>query len=246
MSQFLFEDSAHAIEQLQEGAGVASLAGGGPETDTPMALVLNELLVHNNRRFFGSANVRADTIVVQGNLLDSETPRNFYSPSTLRFSGIGDGEALPIDDHGITLYYGWPRHFIDLSVIVSRDDDGKKSLSELLVDELGSDDFSEAIRVLALLAGAANPTAAAIIGAIGAAKSLASIALKVLGELNQPTIGLYRGTRLAHPGSFGLGRNPDVGTYRADEMSLSFDVVSAGPAQQAVRRHATDLPTFPR
>jgi hypothetical protein len=45
----------------------------------------------------GGADVRVDAVVVQGNVVDSDSS-TAYAPSTFRFPGIGDGDAVPTDE----------------------------------------------------------------------------------------------------------------------------------------------------
>jgi hypothetical protein len=76
------------------------------------AVRLNELIIHNNRAWFGEGNIRLDALVVQGG--GSQSKSDFYHPSTFSFPRVVDGEALSIGQPGLLLYYGQPRYFLDV------------------------------------------------------------------------------------------------------------------------------------
>ena len=115
---------------IEDQQGLSALDGpilrnGGTEEPLPgpIALRLHDIVIHSNKRWFdflGGADIRVDVLAVQGNVLDDD-PKSFYTPTTVRFGGIGDESTVPLDEHGLLAYYGWPKHFLDISVLVSRD-----------------------------------------------------------------------------------------------------------------------------
>jgi len=204
----------------------AGLEGQGQGRAPGVAVRLHDLVVHNNRKwldFLGGADARVDVVVVQGNVLDGDATA-CYSPATFRYQGIGDGTRLPTDDRGLLAYFGWPRHFLDLSVIVSRDRRDSDDLATLLTTKAADPEMQAAVTALTGLA-LANPPAAAVGAALGGAAAIGGLAYQLVRSVSDRTIGLYRGNRLAYPDRFGLGRNPTDGTYRERDLSFWYEVV---------------------
>ena len=162
----------------------------------------------------------------RGNVIDAD-PAAAYVPTTMvHFSGIGDGDRLPSDDYGMLLYYGYPRHFLDISIIVSRDSRDTDDLSTRLAKEMNSGAMKGAMATLLGLAVAA-PSAAAVTGAIAAAATIGDLARQIVRSMSGSTIGMYRGSRLAYPDKFGEGRNPSDGSsYRKGDFSFWYEVIS--------------------
>jgi hypothetical protein len=194
---------------------------------SPIAVRLHEMVIRDGRwyDFILGKDVRVDVLAVQGNVLEND-PHAFYTPTTHRFPGGGDKGTLPMDESGILAYFGWPKHFLDLSIIVSRDDQRADDLATLLEKELTGSEFKSAASDLMQLA-IAGPVALAVSGAIGAAARLGGLAYRVLQAAAGSSIGMYRGNRLASPQRFGLGRNPSEGSYERGALSFWFDVLEA-------------------
>ena len=211
--------------------------GGAKPLDGPIALRLHDIVIHSNKRWFdflGGADIRVDVLAIQGNVLDDD-PKSFYTPTTVRFGGIGDESTVPLDDHGLLAYYGWPKHFLDISVLVSRDTTRADDLAALLEKEAASTEFKDAASsILALATGAG---AIAVKNAVSVAGTLGGLAYKILRQVSGNTIGVYRGNRLEHPHRFGLGRNPAEGLYRVQQLSLWYEVLTA--AEEATADAAT-------
>lgn len=230
MSDWLIEEPADpqavARSVILEGAFVVRGAKAAAPA-TSVALRLHDVVVHNNKKWFnlfGGADIRLDAVVVQGNVIEAN-PAAAYVPTTMRFSGIGDGDHLPSDEFGLLLYYGYPRHFLDISIIVSRDRHDTDDLAAALTKEMNSSAMKNATASLVGLAVAAPP-AAAVAGAITAAATIGDLAYQVVRAMSGSTIGMYRGCRLAHPDKFGSGRNPSDGsTYRKGDLSFWYEVV---------------------
>ena len=230
MAEWLVEESVDprsvARSLVLEGAAQERGATAAKHAPT-VAVRLHDVLIHNNKKWldiFGGADVRLDAIVVQGNVIESG-PAAAYVPTTMRFSGIGDGDSLPSDEFGMLLYFGRPRHFLDISIIVSRDRRDTDDLSSLLAKELDSSAMKGAMTSLLGLAVAAPP-AAAVVGGVAAAATIGDLAYQVVRNLTGATIGMYRGSRLAYPDKFGAGRNPSDGSsYRKGDFSFWYEVV---------------------
>lgn len=234
MTDWLIEEPAdpEAVTRSAIVEGAMNVRGAKTAALTPAtALRLHDVLIHNNKKWlslFGGADVRLDAVVVQGNVIEAN-PAAAYVPKTMRFSGIGDGDHLPSDDFGMLLYYGYPRHFLDISIIVSRDRRDSDDLAAALAKEVNSSAMKSATASLLELA-VAGPAAVAVQGAITAAATIGDLAYQVVKAMSGSTIGMYRGCRLAHPDKFGLGRNPSDGSsYRKGDLSFWYEVVSGQP-----------------
>lgn len=176
MTDWLIEEpaDARAVARSVVFEGARQERGkAAPAPAQTVALRLHDVLIHNNKKWFdifGGADIRLDAVVVQGNMIEAD-PAAAYVPTTMRFSGIGDGDRLPTDDYGMLLYYGYPRHFLDISIIVSRDSRDTDDLSTRLAKEMNSGAMKGAMATLLGLAVAA-PSAAAVTAAIAAAATM--------------------------------------------------------------------------
>lgn len=196
-------------------------ASRGSSHGISLALRMNDVFIHNVKKWFGSANIRIDAIVVNGTPPDSE---DFYQPVTFRFPEVENGERLPIAEPGLTFFYGKPRHFLDVSILVSRDRKDTKDLADLIVERTNSVQWKSAAGVLLGLAVAA-PQAVAVTAAIGAAVTVGNFAFDVLREVTGTTIGLYRSSFLQERDRFGLGRHPSTGSYHMKDFEFWYEIV---------------------
>ena len=188
-----------------------------------LAVRLNEIVVHSNHAL-RTATVRIDSLVVT-RASHREEP---YRPSTYRFTGVRDGDRLPMDN--LLLYEGPVSGFLDLAIWVSRDDTKGLDLAELFRREATGEDVNGAIALLASLAVAA-PQAALAAGAVGAVAVLVRASAVLLDKATGKSIGVYRTSLLPHE-RFGAGdpaaRYPAEGLLRARDMSFSYEVVDVG------------------
>jgi hypothetical protein len=194
-----------------------------------LAVRLNDVVVHDTKKWFGGAELRLDAIVVHGPAATDDV--GFYQPSTLRFQGVRDGDRLPIEHPGLLAFYGRPRHFVDISIVMSRDRKDSEDLRTLIGKNVTSDAWQQGAAALLGLAVAA-PQAAAIAGALGGAAVLANFAAELLANLTGDTIGVYRSSFLQTRDRFGLGRHPQNGSFRQRDLSFWFDVVLDREAQK--------------
>jgi hypothetical protein len=208
---------------------------GSTRRRVPVAVRLNDLVIHDTRKWFGGAEIRLDTIVIRGIAETDGGQQDFYQPTTFRFSGVKDGDRLPIDVPGLLVFYGQPLHFLDISFLVSRDRSDSADLGQLLSDHLNSEQWKSAAASLLGLAVAA-PQVAAITAAIGGAAVIANFAAELLRSVTGDTIGLYRVSWLQYRDRFGLGRHPETGAYRQNELSFWYEIVF----DRARRARATD------
>jgi len=114
--------------------------------------------------------------------------------------------------------------YLDLAVWVSRDRADSFELSNLLQQQLNTDEIQQAALHLAGLAGAV-PQAVATVAALGAGAVVINTAYQLLSKAVGDSIGLYRTALLAAEG-FGAGRHPASGLLRAQDFSFSYDVVA--------------------
>src|SRR3989442_13006977 len=117
-------DEAKAVDAVTrrelDKSLAATMRGEKRSAKTALAIRLKDMVIHDNRKWFGGAEIRLDTLVVHGkNPLAKED--TFYKPTTQRFARVRDGERLSIGDSGLLIFYGQPRHFVDISITVSRD-----------------------------------------------------------------------------------------------------------------------------
>jgi hypothetical protein len=192
---------------------------GGP-VPRRVAVRLKEIVVHSNHAL-RTAAVRIDSLLITRTTDGSEPHR----PSTYRFSGVRDGDRLPMDN--LLLYEGPVSGFLDLAIWVSRDDAKGLDLAELFEREATGEDVKRAMALLAGLALAA-PQAALVAGTVGAVAVLVRAGAVLLDRATGKSIGVYRTSLLPHE-RFGAGdpvaRHPAEGLLRAQDMSFSYEVV---------------------
>ena len=112
------------------------------KSSAALAIRLNDVVVHDVRKWFFGADIRLDAIVIDGGgNKDQNEP--FYQPSTARFPGVKDGDRLPIYEPGLLVFWGRPRHFLDVSIMVSRDRKDSEDLAVLLGEVAHSDDWRD-------------------------------------------------------------------------------------------------------
>ncbi len=189
---------------------------------TNLAIRLMDLVVLDNRKLFGGADIRLDTLVVHGQAAGASAD-SFYQPQTHRFSGVEDGKPLLAGEENLLVFYGRPRHFVDISIMASRDRQDTEDLSNLIASRAASPEFKASIAAIVGLAVAAPP-AAAIGAAAVAAITLGNTVGDLLGRLTGNTIGLYRVSYL-YGDSFGLGRHPQSGHFDKSDLRFSYEVV---------------------
>ena len=188
-----------------------------------LAIRLNQVVIHNTKKWFGDADIRLDVLVIHG-ADGGASNGDFFKPTTLRFESVRDGDSLPIGDGGVLIFYGRPKHFVDISITASRNRKDTEDLSKLLAERAKNQDFqSSAAAILGLTAVA--PQAGAVFAGIEAASVLANTAAEILLQATSGTIGVYHTSYLQYRDRFGLGRHPDAGAFAIKDFSLSYEVV---------------------
>lgn len=197
----------------------------GVQKEMPqLAVRLSDIVIHNNKKWFGEADIRLDTLVVHGGG-ETDSTESFYAPTTFRFGRIADGAKLPIGESGLLIFLGKPLHFLDLSITVSRDRKDSDDLAQLLSSRLQSADLQAATGTLLGLAIAA-PQVATVVAAVGAAAAVGEFAYQVLQKSTGATIGLYRTSWLQFRDNFGMGEHPaDGGSFTMNDLSFRYEIV---------------------
>lgn len=195
------------LADIERSAGAVSASGQGRGKNSPvLAVTLHDVVIRDARKWFGGADIRIDALVVRGGAAKQDEP--LYQPRTFRFSGVRDGEKLPIDTGGLLIYHGKTRDFLDISIVVSRDRSDSDALDAMIAGAVTSDavtQAAQAIGAFALSAGAAG----LIVPALGAAGVLADVAYRLLKEVCGDSLGLYHGSWLQVRDAFGVGPHPD-------------------------------------
>jgi hypothetical protein len=223
MTTWLIDETQTMDAAAIEGLLRASTTTRGP-SKAALAVRVNDIVIRDTKKWFGGADIRLDAIVVQGLPKGSAANQSFYQPSTFRFSGIHDGNRLPIDPPGLLIFYGRPAYFLDISILASRDRRDSEHLGRLIASRLNSDEWKAAGAALLSLALAA-PQVATLTAAIGSAATVGNLAAELLHKATGNTIGLYRVSWLQHHDRFGLGRHPAAGAYRQQDLSFWYEIV---------------------
>lgn len=214
-----------------DGAAQATIASSlkfanrtvrGNRSAQPLAVRINDVVVHDTKKWFGGADIRIDAIAVTGAGTD---PASFYQPTTFRFPGVRDGDRLPIESPGLIFFYGQPAHFLDIFIVVSRDRKDTKDLATLIDENVHTPEWTAAAGTLLGLAVAA-PQVAVVTGAIAAAATLGNFASDILQQVTGATVGLYRASWLQSRDRFGLGRHPETGSFRQKDLEFWFEIVA--------------------
>jgi hypothetical protein len=183
---------------------------------------IHDVVVYDNRKWFGGADLRVDALVVQGHG-STKDPGSFYMPQTFRFPGVQDGDRLPTGESGLLIFYGRPAYFLDVFISVSRDRRDSDDLAEILAAHVSAGDAESAIGSLVALV--AQPEVAALKVALIAAARLGELAYEVLRAVTGATVGLLHTSWLEHRDRFGVGRHPESESYRLRDLSFWYEIV---------------------
>lgn len=194
---------------------------GDVATEAALAVSMNDIIIHDTHKWFGGADIRLDVLIVHGNV-DHAHKESWYTPTTRVFPNVRDGARLNAE--GMLVFFGWPRYFLDLFIIVSRDTNDVDKLGDLLHDRLVRDEATGAVRDMMALAAA--PEAAAVAAAAKAAIAIGAIAYDVIRSLTTRSVGVYQRSWLENAHRFGHGRHPSAPgeSIRADDFSFWLDV----------------------
>jgi hypothetical protein len=190
----------------------------------PLAISLHDIVILDNKKWFGGSDLRIDALVVQGQGSAGD-PGSFYMPQTFRFPGVRDGEHLPTGESGLLIFYGRPAYFLDVFITVSRDRKDSDDLANVLTSE--SQGINDAVGDLVSLV--AMPEVAALKTALGAAAKLGQIAYQVLRSVTGATVGLLHTSWLEHRDGFGVGRHPQTDTYTLRDLRFWYEIAVEDP-----------------
>jgi hypothetical protein len=221
--------SAADVEEIDRNlASEGTRLRGGKRAARPLAASLHDVTIHDNRKWFGEADIRLDALVITG-YGDPKDPASFYMPKTDSFPRIRDGDALPLGRGGLLMFHGPASHFVDVRIMVSRDRRGAQDLAKLISGAAGSGETGDALGTLLGLAAAA-PQAAAVAAAVKAAAALGDLAFRLLQAATGETIGIYRDCHLEYRDGFGIGRHPvPDGVFRKMDLSFWYQIAREGP-----------------
>lgn len=195
-----------------------------------LAVRFQDIIIWDNKKWFGEADIRLDALVVHGNVTEGK-PQSFYQPGTFSFSRVTDGDRLPTGEKGLVVFYGKPLYFLDIFLMVSRDRKDSDGLAGLLSKQLQSTEIQGAIGALLGL-GVAAPQVAMVTAALGAAAVLGNFAYQVLRQTTGTTVGLYRTSWLQYRDKFGIGRHPKRGAHREKDLSFWYEIVTEEPSPE--------------
>ena len=218
-------DEAKPIDTATERSlsqAIAKSVAARSRGSASLAVRLYDVVIYETKKWFGDASIRLDTLVVHGPNPNADR-ESFYVPGTHRFGRVRDGDRLPIGDSGLLIFYGQPRHFLDISITVSRDRKDTKDLATLVNDRLQSSEFSVAAGTILGLTAVA-PQGAAVIAAVQAAATLGGLSAEVLQQATTNTIGLYHSSYLQYRDAFGLGRHPEQEEFRSKDFSFHYEI----------------------
>jgi hypothetical protein len=206
---------------LLAAAGISTVVRRGRVRS--YAVRLNELIIHDNRTWFGEGNIRLDALVVQGG--GSQSKSDFYHPSTFSFPRVADGEALSIGQPGLLLYYDQPRYFLDVFLLVSRDSGNTGKLADLLAQNVTAKALDPAVTPILELATSAI-TSSAISLALQAAVTIGNVAYRAVQAVTSNTIGVYRTSYLQVADKFGAGKHPEAGYLDVKDLSFKYEILA--------------------
>jgi hypothetical protein len=213
------------LEDLDRELTNTGLSSRGGNEISNLSVLIHDITIHDNKKWFGEADIRLDALVITGKGIN-DSPDNFYMPRTASFGRVKDGESLPIGDGGLIVYNGPARHFIDIFIMVSRDSKDTDDLASLLEKKLSSGETKDAVSGLLGLTMAV-PTVGAITAALSAAVIMGDLAYRLLRAASSTTIGLYRNTHMQVRDGFGIGPHPGPNNrcFRVKDLSFRYEIL---------------------
>jgi len=210
--------------KIDDDIETGELVRGSQQNTCQLAVTIKDMYIHDNKKWFGEADIRLDALVVTGSVHNDDL-ESFYMPRTETFSRVKDGERLPIGEGGLLIYHGEAKHFLDIRLMVSRDSKDTDSLANLIKHKLNSEELKVAMGSLLGLA-VASPQTASIVTALSGAAVLGEFACRILRESTGTTIGFYRNSHRQYSDNFGIGRHPipPLENYRAKDLSFCYEI----------------------
>jgi hypothetical protein len=193
-------------EQSFDSGLLIQAASRSTRARSAYTVLLRSVRVVDNHKLFGPADVIVYVVVVDG-YPDMKSGKPFWSQQLL-FAGVDDGATLGgLDSEaGLAIYRGKPADFLNLYLLVVRDKQTTRDLSQVLSDNLAAEGVGT-------LAGAAVSTLAGLPPGITVpmARELVTKAvdttLDYFAKQKNPVIGVYYASLLAQK-DFGAGLHP--------------------------------------
>jgi hypothetical protein len=220
----LSDDQVDELDRhLAAQGGTTRGTGSGRQIPT-LAVTIHDVVIHDNRKWFGGADLRIDALVITG-YGQKEDPHSFYMPKTATFNGVRDGETLPIGPGGLLVFHGGASHFVDLLLMVSRDRRDSDELATVMRQGLGSSEAQTAVGALVALA-ATDPQVAAVTAGVQAASVLGDLAYRVLRAATGNTVGVFRTSHLEVRDKLGIGKHPapPQAQFRVNDLSFRYEI----------------------
>jgi hypothetical protein len=212
------------VDQLDRELADSGPGTRGADGEATLAVSIHDVVIHDNRKWFGEADVRLDALVITGHG-QQDAPSSFYMPKTASFARVKDADALQLGPGGLLAFYGPVQHFLDILIMVSRDREDSDDLATILKSGLQSGELTGSVGALLGLAVAA-PQVAVVTGAIAAAGALGDLAYQLLRRATGSTIGLYRNSHLQFRDGFGIGHHPGPppASFRVNDLSFRYEI----------------------
>lgn len=218
---------ASITDRVEQEINLQPTTRGGRESleeELPnLAIRIQDLMIWDTKKLFGAANIRVDALVVHGNIGNGGS-QSIYMPQTFRFPDVRDQERLQTGEKGLLVFYGQPKYFLDIFILVSRDRKDSEDLANLISKQLNSSEIKESLAAILGLAVVA-PQAAVVVSAIGGASILGNFAYQILSQVTGNTIGLYRNSWLQNADNFGIGRHPNQGLHKVNDLSFFYEII---------------------
>jgi hypothetical protein len=122
------------------------------------------------------------------------------------------------------LFLGRPIYFLDIFLLVSRDQHKLDNLANLLSQRLSSATVNQVLNPLLALA-LSDVTSKAVDLALRAAVEIGDLAYHVVSAIADNTIGLYRTSYLQFSDNFGLGKHPQLGHLKVKDFSFAYEIL---------------------
>ena len=143
---------------------------------------------------------------------------------------MAKGDDLAQDDNGLMIYFGRPRHFLMMTLMLARDTSDSDTLAELLTTRAQSNKLQQALSAIGALT-MTTPDLAVVAAGLQAAAALGEVAYELVRASHPTCLGLYRASWLGVRDGFGVGRHPYSGEALVDDFRFAYEIVEDRAAQ---------------
>ena len=208
------------VSELRTGDRSTDHKLEGHTAEHNLSIFLKPLVINNTRKWFGEADIRADVLVVQG----GQEYGSLYAPQTFHFPRVADGDDLANRDNGLMIYYGRPKHFLVMTIMLSRDTKDSDSLADLISQQAKRKDIADVLSRMAV--AASSPHLAVVQTAIEAALIFGDVAYRLIRQISPNCLGIYRANWLARKDNFGIGHHPTKeGSFNIKDFTFAYSIV---------------------